>query len=182
MVFALSGPTIDEIWPNNWPWLLHGLTPAGRSRSGESGAKPARLTRKRQRWRSDQAPGYRPSSCPTPQQVGSWPDRQRSPHPPPSHRGRYGRLLFPSVAPVCVVDGLCTGSISGQHSPPRGNSRHRVKEDIRSRFWASRIFPPRTGATNPARLPIMFIEPETVPAYLPPMSMQAAQAPASPDR
>src|SRR2546426_9135735 len=33
--------------------------------------------------------------------------------------------------------------------------------------------PPITGAQNPARFPVVFIEPDTVPAYLPPMSMHA---------
>ena len=42
---------------------------------------------------------------------------------------------------------------------------------------ACTILPPTCGATNPARLPIMFIEPETVPAYRPPTSIQVAHAP-----
>ncbi len=33
------------------------------------------------------------------------------------------------------------------------------------------------GARMPAKLPIMFMEPATVPAYFPPISMQAPQAP-----
>ena len=33
------------------------------------------------------------------------------------------------------------------------------------------------GETNPPRLPIMFIAPDTVPVNLPPMSMQAVHAP-----
>ena len=41
--------------------------------------------------------------------------------------------------------------------------------------WSSRN-PPITGAQKPARFPVVFMEPETVPAYLPPISMHAFQA------
>src|SRR5258706_16003755 len=44
-------------------------------------------------------------------------------------------------------------------------------------FVACRIYPVMTGAKAPPKLPIMFIEPESVPAYLPPISMQAPQLP-----
>ena len=40
--------------------------------------------------------------------------------------------------------------------------------------WISQ--PPMAGAANVARFPIMFMEPETVPAYLPPMSITAVHA------
>src|SRR5262245_47123872 len=37
--------------------------------------------------------------------------------------------------------------------------------------------PVTAGARAPPKLPIMFIDPERVPAYLPPISMQAPQLP-----
>src|ERR1039457_823588 len=43
-------------------------------------------------------------------------------------------------------------------------------------FQFGSMKPPRTGAQKPARLPIMFIDPDTVPAYLPPTSMHDPQA------
>ena len=42
---------------------------------------------------------------------------------------------------------------------------------------AANTRPTTKGPAMPPKLPIMFMLPETVPAYLPPMSMQVAQLP-----
>src|SRR6266487_4096580 len=46
------------------------------------------------------------------------------------------------------------------------------KASCQSRFVNCRTSPTTSGPAMPPKLPIMFVLPETVPAYLPPTSMQ----------
>src|SRR5258707_1038553 len=66
--------------------------------------------------------------------------------------------------------------MNGQHSAPKKYiPTITYRNEFQSPCVRSSRNPPNAGAANAARLPIMFIDPATVPAYFPPISMQVFQ-------